>query len=648
MNKLIICAISVILMLSMTGMAMPFDVTIHQAVPNATVDAGGIFNIAPGTTLYFSLHFQNMANQTNGSLFNITTFSVTGTAPLAIIALNYTPNGGPVIPGSTFGFIRNGTDGSFGFEGGYVSPDAFNITVPASAVNGSQWTFDIGFASMNESDNASASRTVIAFIRPANISGTKFNDLNHNGSRDVGEPGLQGWAINLTNSTGAIVAQTTTDINGKYTFTFLPAGNYTLSEVQNVSWTQTYPLTGVWNVALDGTDKTGLDFGNFLPPPPPAGTIVVPLSIDPSTNRTNTTVIATSPLGNMTLTISNGTQAIINGTPITNISLNSTISLPTNESMALSANNEIIGEIVNLGPARTTFDPPIQVRFNYTVPLPSGFSEDNLQVMFFNANTSSWESLPVVERNKVEKYIIANVSHFSTFALLGTVVASSSSGGGGEASGGSGVVSSEPYTNIEKAESYDNSLIANISVMYAFKALELSIYEIAVIGKETENDITLRVEALKGTSRLATVSPPGIAYKNVNIWAGTKNIKEDLIKFKVDNSWLDSKNLEGSDIKMVKWDGNKWAQIETIEETKDSIYTYYEAKTDTFSVFAITGLKGEAVPTATPAIEVTETPSKPTETTAPSAEPTKKASEFEFALTIAVISAVYLFWRKRR
>jgi hypothetical protein len=271
MNKLIIGAVSVLLMLSMTGMAMPFDVTIHQAVPNATVDAGNPFHIAPGATQTFSMHFQNMVNATGGSLFNITLFHVSGPVPLASIALNYTSNGGPVIPGSIFGFIRNGTDGSFGFEGGYVSPDAFNITIPVGAVNGSNWTLDIGFNSFNESDNASASRTIFAFIPAANISGRKFNDLDNSSTINASEPGLSGWKINLTyTDNGTFAAQTTTDINGNYAFTWLPVGNYTVSEVPQPGWIQTYPTTPgrVYNITLNGVDVTGNDFGNFLPPPP--------------------------------------------------------------------------------------------------------------------------------------------------------------------------------------------------------------------------------------------------------------------------------------------------------------------------------------------------------------------------------------------
>ncbi len=87
---------------------------------------------------------------------------------------------------------------------------------------------------------------------------------------------------------------------------------------------------------------------------------------------------------------------------------------------------------------------------------------------------------------------------------------------------------------------------------------------------------------------------------------------------------------------MVKWDGSKWVQLETAEKNKDDKYTYYEAKTDTFSVFAIAGLKGVEVPTATPAVAATTAP------------PTEKAPGFELALSAAALCAVYLFSRKRR
>ncbi len=270
MNKLIIGAISVILMLSVPAMA--FDVTIHKAVPLATVDAGGgILPIPPGGTVIYSLHFQNMVNLSNGSLFKITNFTIygiNGNTKVATIALNYSPPG-PVLPGSPWGFLRNGTDGDFGFEGGYVSPDVFRVTIPSDAPNNSKWFFEIDFSSQNESDTASASRTVAAFIAPKNISGTKFNDLDDDGlDQEAGEPGLRSWTINLLDGNGTFITSQVTDINGNYEFKNVPVGNYSVQEVHDhPGWTQTYPANGTWNITLSANDVTGIDFGNFNPPP---------------------------------------------------------------------------------------------------------------------------------------------------------------------------------------------------------------------------------------------------------------------------------------------------------------------------------------------------------------------------------------------
>jgi hypothetical protein len=80
---------------------------------------------------------------------------------------------------------------------------------------------------------------------------------------------------------------------------------------------------------------------------------------------------------------------------------------------------------------------------------------------------------------------------------------------------------------------------------------------------------------------------------------------------------------------------------------RNDIYTWFEAKTDSFSPFAISGLKGGViVPTATPV--VAETQVMPTGTGTPSPSPTRKAPAFEFVLTVAILSAAYQFGRKRR
>ncbi|MCZ7380464.1 MAG: PGF-pre-PGF domain-containing protein [Candidatus Methanoperedens sp.] len=169
-----------------------------------------------------------------------------------------------------------------------------------------------------------------------------------------------------------------------------------------------------------------------------------------------------------------------------------------------------------------------------------------------------------------------------------TSTASTSAGGGG---GGGGAVSGELFANIAKSESYDKDLVANTPVTYTFKTPELGLYEIALTDKENELGITLKVEGLKSTSNQVTVEAPGTVYKNINILASTKKMKEALIRFRVENSWLGSNSLAGSDVKMLHWDGSQWTPLETAQTTRDDKYTYYEAKTNGFSPFAIVGLK---------------------------------------------------------
>jgi hypothetical protein len=109
-------------------------------------------------------------------------------------------------------------------------------------------------------------------------SGTKFEDLNANGVRDVGEPGVQGVQIHLFGTDGrgnAVHLHATTDANGAYSIS-APPGSYTACETVPAGYTQSYPTSGPscsghsgasgigWAVTLtSGSLDSGNDFGNF-------------------------------------------------------------------------------------------------------------------------------------------------------------------------------------------------------------------------------------------------------------------------------------------------------------------------------------------------------------------------------------------------
>jgi hypothetical protein len=105
-------------------------------------------------------------------------------------------------------------------------------------------------------------------FREASVSGHKWNDKNHDGIWDQGEPALEGWEI--TASMGEDTRTVSTDAYGYYEFTFGKddVGEWTIAEVLQEGWNQSAPDTegGVYEVTVSsGTYEENLDFGNWKP-----------------------------------------------------------------------------------------------------------------------------------------------------------------------------------------------------------------------------------------------------------------------------------------------------------------------------------------------------------------------------------------------
>lgn len=107
-------------------------------------------------------------------------------------------------------------------------------------------------------------------VFPNTVDGVKFHDLNANGSKDPGEPLLQGWQIYVDlNSNGQYdpgEPTDITDVNGFYSIFPVPFGIWDVLEVQQAGWVQTAPLSSNTAVGFDATGTTkSLDFGNTQP-----------------------------------------------------------------------------------------------------------------------------------------------------------------------------------------------------------------------------------------------------------------------------------------------------------------------------------------------------------------------------------------------
>jgi hypothetical protein len=103
------------------------------------------------------------------------------------------------------------------------------------------------------------------FVFRARISGTVFLDKNGDGVREIGERGLAGFVVNLVDDSGTVIASTTTDRVGHYSFTNqtgIPGtGNFTVQVVLPPNAQQTSQDPGTISISRGGTNVTGIDFG---------------------------------------------------------------------------------------------------------------------------------------------------------------------------------------------------------------------------------------------------------------------------------------------------------------------------------------------------------------------------------------------------
>lgn len=111
------------------------------------------------------------------------------------------------------------------------------------------------------------------------IEGIAFDDVEGNGVMEANETGLANLTINLEQPAGTVINSVATSMDGKFAFTDLAAGEYTVSEVVEAGWTLIAPADGKFTVTITNESITNLEFANQLMP-------VVAENVTAATNET--------------------------------------------------------------------------------------------------------------------------------------------------------------------------------------------------------------------------------------------------------------------------------------------------------------------------------------------------------------------------
>ena len=190
-----------------------------------------------------------------------------------------------LVNGQSIATTQTDSDGHYSFD--HLLPNLYSLVESFQDGWVTHWTQIFSPNDVTLSAGQNSTGNDFGNFKNGSIKGFKWNDLNGDGIRQKEEPKLSGWKITLTaeNLDGMNYLQDgfndsrTTNDNGYFHFKNLAPGIYTVCEVPQTGWVQTYPTdnNGCHEITIDQSNQQDVpaNFGNQG-----RGTITVVKSLD--------------------------------------------------------------------------------------------------------------------------------------------------------------------------------------------------------------------------------------------------------------------------------------------------------------------------------------------------------------------------------
>lgn len=191
----------------------------NNVTPNGTYQSGTDTPLSGA-----SVELRSGANCSGGLVATTTTDSLGNYLFIGLAAGTYSVCE-PVQPSGTVNGITTAggivsSSGSTGTAGAASNPSATTSQIVGIILNG-----DGGSGAISGSTNNN-----FAEVAQSSISGTVFLDQNNNGTQNGADTGIVGVTVQLLNASNAVIASTTSDAGGNYSFSGLNPGTYSVRE----------------------------------------------------------------------------------------------------------------------------------------------------------------------------------------------------------------------------------------------------------------------------------------------------------------------------------------------------------------------------------------------------------------------------------